>query len=251
MKAKTIFFSVSIFLSSFCFLEAGWLERKAEGFWWYEEKEKPLPELSQVEIPMTLSATEQLAQEKKKLELLLATALLDPNQQNVAQYMVAQKRWTDQSAEFSKSWAKVLLTQPSLDPTLDFATTHYGRQVQKRVKHEQKIALINKIAQEYGLFLFYEGKQPHSQAFIPIVKAFANKYHWSLMSISQDGTLLADLPDSESSPLAHLMGIQHFPALVAIHPMNKKVIPLAFGLKSLDQIEQALLLQFKDLPKED
>lgn len=229
-------------------LSAGWLDRKAEGWAWYEEEEQPqqAEEIAIEEEPKA-SALEQIDIAKKRLESLFAEALINPSQENLVNYMEAQKEWIGKAADFSNRWGKALLSRPDLDPTATtFATTHYGRQLQKAIEQEEKTKLIQAVAQEYGLFFFYEGQNKTSQAFAQVVKAFADKYHWTVIGISTDGTPLPEIPSEAESSLAEKFGINIFPALLAFEAQTQKAVPLAFGLKSLDQIENNIFMQLKN-----
>jgi conjugal transfer pilus assembly protein TraF len=226
-------------------LHAGWLERKAEGWAWYEEESKEECVIN--EEQEEISAVKQLEIIKKNLELLFAEALLDPSHENLVKYMETQKEWVEKSADFSGRWGRVLLERPDLDPTAtNFATTHYGRRLQKVLEHENKERLIRSVAKKYGIFFFYEGGNKSSTAFGQVVRAFADKYHWTLVGISMDGISIANMKNEVNPELSKKLGIHIFPALLAFEPKSQTMIPLAFGLKSLDQIENNVFVQFKE-----
>ena len=225
-------------------LEGGWLERKAEGWAWYEEEERELA--CPLEEESTMTAISQLENIKKQLEALLAEAILNPTHENVAAYMEAQKQWLNQSAAFSGEWQKILLARPELDPTATtFATTYYGRLLQKSLEQEGKTKSIHKISKEFGLVFFYEGDKKESQAFSKVVKALSQKYQWTVVAISMDGVSLVEFPSEHNTELAAKFGIEIYPALLAFEPNSQKMIPIAFGLKSLDQVEHNVYMQLK------
>ena len=93
---------MSLFLTLCIPLTGGWLDRKAEGWAWYEEpkrKEDELPTPSQ----NSTTAAEQLADVRKELEELLAEAILNPTPANTLRYMEANQEWLLRSAEFSQT----------------------------------------------------------------------------------------------------------------------------------------------------
>ncbi len=226
-------------------LHAGWLDRKAEGWAWYEEKakkQKEEPENDEID-----SAVLELEAVKKQLEELKAEALLYPTEQNMVAYMEAQKEWLHKSAVFSNQWERILLARPDLDPTATtFATTYYGRLLQKTAGHEERTQFIQSISKEYGLFFFYEGSKKPSQAFSKVVKILSEKYHWPVVSISVDGIPLEGFISEHNGDLAEKFGIAVYPALLAFEPGTRKIIPLSFGLKSLEQVEQNIYRQLKN-----
>lgn len=236
-----------VFLILWGNVNGGWLERKAEGWAWYEEFQTTDDE----EMPLTITTetpTEKLAKARKQLEERLADAIINPTTENVKKYMEEQQMWIMSSAKFSQAWAKVLLQSPQLDPTATtFATSQYGRQLQKTIASEEKENLIKSVSKKYGLFFFYEGSSKVSKAFAEVVKTFITKYEWKAVAISIDGILLNEVANSKiNNGAAEKMNITIFPALVAVNPKNQEVVPVAFGLQALDQIENNLFNQIRN-----
>ena len=231
------------FLLLSCPLHAGWLERKAEGWAWYEDEE-PKEEVFEEKSETTL---EQMERVKKELETLLAVAILNPSQENVLRYMEAQKTWLGKSSDFSQQWAKLLLGNPHLDPTATtYATAQYGRQLQKAIEQEEKENLIRTVSMKFGLFFFYEGGSKSSVAFSHVVRAFAHKYQWTLIGISTDGIAIPEIQTIEDKGVGEKFNITIYPALIAFDHVNQTIVPISFGLKSIDQIENNIYLQFKE-----
>lgn len=240
--------SVACCLMTLCSpLSAGWLDRKAEGWAWYENPTVPIAQESPIVEETPPSASETLDLARKELEEKLARAILDPTEQNAQLYMEAQKTWMQRSAAFSKAWSHVLLASPELDPSATtFATSQYGRQLQKTIEQEQNESLIKEIASSYGLFFFYQGGSKKSQAFAKVVRDFSDRYHWSILGISVDGVMIDEIVHSKlDTGVAEKMGVTVLPALIAVDPKTQQAIPLAFGLQALDRIESNTIAQFK------
>jgi len=248
--------SILIFNVSFILtfnLQANWLERKAEGWAWYEDREIKQPknekiaqkEEKEISPEVTLTAVEETHLIKKELEEKLARAVLTPNVENVAAYMYEQKKWVDQSADFSKIWTKVLLQQPELDTTISAPVSQYGIQVQKQLQSDNKTHLIQSLVKNYGLFFFYEGKNKRSQAFAQVVQAFAEKYNWQVIAVASDHVLIEGFTNNQSdNGIVRQLGIEIYPSLFLVQPNKSQIIPIAFGLVSLDQIEKNIEVQF-------
>lgn len=255
---RLFYFCMSLFLIGSGSLQSGWLERKAEGWAWYEDLEKPTNEIPQTHttkqkedlpiVPPPPTFAEEAAAVRKNLEEKLAHAVLVPNEENVAAYMLEQKKWIDQSADFSRIWAKVLLQQPNMDATLEYPVSQYGIQVQKQIEQDSKTRLIHTLIKDHGLFFFYKGQSKVSQAFSMVVKEFAMKYGWEVMAISSDGTLIDGFSNNQpDNGIVSHFSIETFPSLFIVNPINKEVTPIAFGLASVDQIENNIALQFNEL----
>ncbi|MFI5342799.1 MAG: type-F conjugative transfer system pilin assembly protein TraF [Chlamydiales bacterium] len=229
---------ISLFLVGSTALQGGWLDRKAEGWAWYEDQEhskdsqkpseKRVEESSPSLLP-PLSAREEVALIRENLEEKLARAVLTPSEENLAEYMKEQKRWIDQAGEFSNIWTKMLLKQPQLDATLTgYPVSQYGIQVRKEMQLENRTRLIQTLINEYGLFFFYEGGSKVSQAFAMVVQEFAQKYGWEVIAISSDGTLLERFVNNQlDNGIIQQLGIEVFPSLFLVHPKNSEVTPIA------------------------
>lgn len=233
-------------------LTAGWLDRKAEGWAWYEDKEiKEKNQEVETPLPFTpakLSPLEELAQVKKEMEEKLAAAVLNPNQANVTEYMRLQKQWIDQSGQFAKMWSHILLQQPILDETATgFPVSQYGIQLQKQLIQEQKESLMKELVKDHGLFFFYEGKQKASIVFSTVVQHFAKRYGWHVIAISTDGIFIEGFTENkQDNGIAKKLGVTVFPSLFVVNPQSQVVLPISFGLTSLDQIESNITMQFKE-----
>jgi conjugal transfer pilus assembly protein TraF len=222
--------------------EKPWASRHAEGWAWYHDRPRqPKPEdKTQKTDPVT-----QLNAVKQELENALAKALLEPTQENVIEYMALQQKWVQQSALFSKSWQHALLEHPELASL--FPTTQYGVKIRKEVEAESKIALIRKLAEKNTLLFFYEGESLYSKAFANIVREFVKQYNWPIQAVSVDNISLKTFPQSiKDRSIADEMGVSIFPSLFMIDLITRKAVPIAFGMITVNQIEDNILLQFAE-----
>lgn len=241
MKLMASILQISLLCGS---IEAAWIERKAEGWAWYEENKQEMKKVMDQEKPKL--ASEQIAEAKKKLEEKLAEAMIHPSEENVKDYIVEQKKWLHQSTVFANIWSKVLLQNPELDPTIKSPVTQYGVQLKKNIDSEENELFIRQLSKENGLFFFYEGNSRVSQAVSKIVSNFSEKYNWEVLAISMDGVFFKEFPSSKiDNGISSQMGISIFPALFVVNPNDQTATPVAYGLVSLDQIEEKVILQFK------
>lgn len=227
-----------VFLDSF--LEARWIERKAEGWAWYEKEN-----ISQ-KRKRPSSPSEELKGMSLELENKLAAATLEPNEKNIQEYMLTQKRWVEQSKRFANVWAKVLLERPELDPTATlFPVSQYGSRLQKQIVQQKRTQLIQDLSQNYGLFFFYEGNQKASQAAAPVIKEFSDRYQWAVLPIAIDNAPLSIFKKNEkNNGMVERLQINVFPALYIYNIEMNEAVPIAYGLVSLDQIERNISLMF-------
>jgi conjugal transfer pilus assembly protein TraF len=232
------------------FLQADWIDRKAEGWFWYEDR-KNVKKSEKEEIEICYqnidfqTAKEEVEAARKELEERLAEAILRPTEENLFAYMQLQQKWINQSAAFSKEWTKALLNNPRLDSRVnDFPITQYGVQVQKHIIQEKRESFIRSLTENYALLFFYEGQNKVSQAFSFVVKEFSKKYEWQLAAISCDQSLIPGFENNQlNNGIIQKLGIEVFPSLYLLDPKEQIVIPIAFGLSSFDQIEANIELQ--------
>lgn len=218
-------------------------ERRAEGWHWYEDRERedeeePLKQKRPNASP-SLTPTEKIESQRKVLEQKLHTAIVEPTQENVIAYIIAQKALMDQSQRFSEAWKQVVLTVPSLDETLLHPVDQNARHVYYTERNKELTSRIKALAQDYGLFFFFRKNCPYCHHFAPIVKHFAEKYGWSVLAISLDGGTLPEFPHARhNNGIAERLQVTHIPALIALHPQSGQMIPLAYGLVSESEIEE-------------
>lgn len=234
---------------------SGFFERHAEGWHWYDTpRVEPQREIKQKREAShqkneKQSPTDKIEAQRKKLEQKLHAAILDPNEDNIISYIQSQKAVMDQSQKFSESWKRVVMTNPSLDETLTYPVDQNARQIYYHEKNQEIQDRIKKLAGEYGLFFFFRKECAYCQAFAPIVKNFSKSYGWTVLPISLDGRTLPEFPKAKrDNGIAEKLQITHVPALIALHPKSGKLIPLAYGMTSMSEIEQRveLLTQLQD-----
>ncbi|MBB63449.1 MAG: type-F conjugative transfer system pilin assembly protein TraF [Waddliaceae bacterium] len=242
-KFLNILLTVIIFIYT-SELQASWHDQKARGWSWYEKIEEGEEEEENQEEKIQ-SPSQILKAEQALLEEKMAAALLVPSQENVSSYMEAQQKWINQSALFANSWMKALLESPNLDPRVIHPVSQYGSQIRKEEKRKDRKKLLENLSKTHGLFFFFEGENPYSQAMGKVVKVFALRYGWEVFSVTVDGHGVQDYPKPErDNGMAESLGISLYPALFAVNPINKEMTPLAFGLTALDVLESNIEMQF-------
>ena len=231
---------VFVFSTEATALSASWHDCKARGWSWYEEE---LDE--ELEEPVYQSPSKVLEKEKGILEEKMARALLDPSPQNVSQYIEEQNKWVNQSSLFANAWMKALLEHPEYDPRVQNPISQYGSQIRKELQRKEKELLLESLAKTHGIFFFFEGASPYSQAMSKVLKVFSMRYGWEIFPVSIDGQGTQDFLTPEiNNGMAESLQIQQLPAVFAANPISKELIPLSFGLTSLDVLERNVQMQF-------
>jgi conjugal transfer pilus assembly protein TraF len=105
---------------------------------------------------------------------------------------------------------------------------------------------IENLSKEYGLFFFFSGDCEYCHQFAPIVKQFSEHYGWEVLAISLDGKKLEEFPNAQPDNGLFEQWQQGekgqvIPALYAVNPNTGHVIPIAFGMTSIDQMETRIM----------
>lgn len=249
--------------------EASFFEKRAEGWHWYEDALRANDALKandtlraneikkeDPEQPKSLShprsslqkltPTEEIEVQRKALEGQLHAAIINPTKENITAYLILQKALMDQSQRFAESWKEVVMRTPSLDETLVHPVDQNARHVYYAERNKDISKRIKALSQEYGLFFFFKETCAYCHQLSPLIKRFSQKHGWSVLPISMDGGTLPEFPDAKrDNGISKRLQIAHIPALVAIHPMTGKLIPLAYGLVSESEIEDRIELLTK------
>jgi conjugal transfer pilus assembly protein TraF len=234
--------------------QISFFERHAEGWHWYQDRESEIRdqesgEKTQQIVPQT--PTQAIEAQRKALETKLHAAIIEPSRENITAYLFAQKALMDQSERFSEEWKKVVMTTPALDESLVHPVDQNARPLYYAEQRKDLEKRIKGLAQEYGLFFFFRQNCSYCHGFAPLVKRFSEKYGWSVLAISLDGSSTSILPEfphaKRDNGIAKKLQITHVPALVAIHPKTGQLIPLAYGMISESEIEARVELLTKVL----
>jgi conjugal transfer pilus assembly protein TraF len=224
-------------LSHICY--ANWHEKKAEGWAWYEDEKRN--ERKEEEPKKVVTPKQRLDEVKQNIEEKLAQAILEPTTENVKSYMEEQKKWVDQSSVFANVWVEQLLNSPQLDNTVQSPVSQYGIQALKQEEFKAKSSALKELSKEYGLFFFFKGEDVLSQYLSYVVSAFEESYSWSVIPISIDDTPVPKYQDYKTNlSVIEKLEVDVFPALYAVKPNEEKIIPIAFGAISLDQLEDRI-----------
>ena len=225
-----------------CFLcfsngHAGYIERKAEGWHFYEPMAIPQEKEEENSPPSPQAPEERLKAFKAEVERLKQVAVMEPTFENVKSYMVIQKELMDKSAAFTSKWMEVVFTTPELDYSIKHPTSQSARHVYLDQKKQSMDQAVSRLAQSHGLFFFFSNSCAYCKKFAPIVKAFAQKYGWEVMAISTDGSTLPEFPDAVmDNGTAAKLGVEFVPTLLAVNPQTEEVFPLSHGMSSQEQI---------------
>lgn len=238
--------AILMFVSQKGLCNQSFYKEHAKGWHWYETK-LATPELVepeerakpvQKEERTAMTPTEKVAAIRKDAEGKLHKAMILPTEENVISYIKAQEEVADRSQKFSEVWERVVYKNPGIDRTLKHPVSSDALRIARKEELEHKRAKIRDLRNEYGLMYFFKGDCKYCQGFASVVKGFAEFYNWEVMPIQIGDVGLKEFPNAKkNNGTAENLGITGVPALIAVEPRTKKMIPLAYGYVKEGEIE--------------
>ena len=237
-------------LFSCAYADLDYYANPAEGWAVYNEPQEPKPHkivqkhkvtnatigtTSSVSNPYSASA--QLATYNKEFQNTKADALLHPqNEQKVYKYMYAQRQRTVKATQFTISWQKVLLDHPELNYSILHPSNSTGIKAYDAQNNKMKAQLLKELADYYGIFFFYRGRNPIDTSMAQSVQSFAKGYGFEMAGVSTDGKFSKDIENNfKDQGQAKRMNISHFPAYVIYNKKNNQY--RVFGYGEMSQTE--------------
>jgi conjugal transfer pilus assembly protein TraF len=239
---------LSFFLVCFRGVCESYFTTHERGWHWYERDAQPDNKNKQIsEAGQLLSPLERLKQYQQKLETAKAEAVLNPTPQNVAAYQKLQYQMMDKSQKFAEVWIQNVYKNPSLSYETKTPSSQNARHIYLREEEHKKEQKIEKLSKEYGLFFFFKKNCAYCEAFAPIVKRFAKKYRWEVLTVSEHGEKLEGFErNMRDNGLAEIWGVSVYPSLFAVNPKTGDVIPVANGMISTGEMEDRITALIKD-----
>lgn len=223
------------------FAEPGeaYFERRAEGWFWYQDPAPPLePERPEAPVPpqapdLAAPASDPVAaleDLKARLEYALAAAVMDPSAANLHTYMRLDQGARERARRFADSWQRVVWSTPELDHRLVRPVNDQAVQLFNDERVRLLDARLRAAAAEYGLFFFFRASCPFCHRFAPVLARFAASYGFRVVPITLDGGALPEFPaPRRDERMAERLEVDTVPALFIARPDTREIHPVAFG----------------------
>ena len=176
-------------------------------------------------------------------------AIDNPTPANVAAYMYLQRVMLDKSQRFAEQVKHVVQMDPYLDQgTRRPIATYGGTEFSKEARAAQG-RLLAQIAQQAGIFFFFQGGCGHCEIQAPILKSMQERYSFTVFPISIDGQPLKNnmFPQfALDRGQARFLKVIQTPALFLGKPNTRDIIPLGQSALSMDQLEERIIAAARD-----
>jgi conjugal transfer pilus assembly protein TraF len=256
VKMAYRFFLIGLLALIYTPLYASFFEEKREGWHWYQDpivedfqEKKEAPQKIISEAGELMAPLEMVKAYQKELEKKLHKAWVSPTAKNIQSYQEMQKDLMQRSQHFSEIWMQVVYNNPHLDHTLVSPVNQKSRHLYLDHEKQQTVESIRDLKEEYGLFFFYSSQCEYCHQFAPIVQQFSKNYGWEVIAISADGGTIPGFSENVmNNGILENWRVEVLPALFAINPKTGHVLPIAYGLTALDQMETRIMTLLKEKP---
>lgn len=228
-------------------VDAAFFKEQGEGWHWYKNLAIEQPkEFNNAVIPKAVTPTQIINAYKEQLEKKLHLAIVAPTTKNILAYQEMQRDVMQRSQNFAKTWMQVIYENPHLDHTLVAPVNQKARHIYLDAENNRILDTIGNLKEQYGLFFFFSGECRYCHQFAPIVKQFSTKYGWQVIAISVDGGKVDGFQAVAGQELLTKWRVPVLPALFAVNPKTEQVLPLAFGLTTVADIETRVMILLKE-----
>lgn len=190
------------------------------------------------------AALEKLEAWQKELKAKRALSIMEPTPENVKAYIEAQEKLTQTASLYSDVWRRVIWQNPELNYELKRPVNNAAIATYASARKTVEKRTLDDITKEWGLFFFFRSDCPYCHRLAPTLKFLSDTYGITVLPVSVDGGGLPEYPNPQrDNGLVERLAIRQVPMLVLGNVKNKRLIPLASGVISAqDVIERIYIL---------
>lgn len=275
---KLILISILSFLSVFAYAQTegsyrqsndSFFDRKAEWWFWYhdpvieeekeEDKEKPVPthSVEEPKPPEPIQAKSEssgppmlsTAWLSANLDTYRQAAMDNPTEENVSLYWWLERVAKDKADRFTQISRKVfykdsLLNEDSRRPWSDAGQKFFDEKRKAAAKR-----LMNKMANEFGLFFFFKSNCAECKDLEPVLKSLEMLYGFNVIPISLDGKPIQGgmFEDTFKPDAGHSkqLNVTRLPTVMIARPPNQ-FAKIAEGFMPMTELGNVMMLLAED-----
>jgi conjugal transfer pilus assembly protein TraF len=234
-------------------------------FSWYcdeeEEQKKPAPEIKPpTPIPAPkpkpkpksikeMTSTKEVDEEIKRL---LSVATMSPTDENVKNLALAVEYIKSKASVLSDVWRRLAWQTQELNPEGQRPANTVGLETYNKLRDTKKVQSLANLAKSHGLFFFFKSDCPYCHKLAPILKIFQARHGMEIFPVSLDARGLPDFPAFETDRgIARSLGVDRWPALFLADKATGDIRPIAFGIISLNELEERVYVLTQTKPGEE
>ncbi|MHB0991747.1 MAG: conjugal transfer protein TraF [Burkholderiales bacterium] len=221
--------------------------------WYCDDSNQPQPKKAVTQKDQEQAAVDKMDELNKELKAKRDLAILEPTPEHVKDYIETQEVVMNMASTFSDTWRRVIWQNPDVNyelkrPANNAAIKTYNDLL--KTNQIQTVADFNK--EGWGLFFFFRSDCPYCHRMAPMLKMFSDTYGMTILPISEDGGGLPEYPHPQvdKSGVAAQLGLDVVPALVLGNIKDHRMIPIASGMISAEDILQRIYVLTQTKPGE-
>lgn len=219
-----------------------WKQRE-DGWFWYKDPPEILePEEDPQDIVRRLDMIPTVKELREEVDGIRDRAIIHPTEENIRNYLYAQKFIMDKSTVFTDVWRETVWKTPDVDYSLKRpvnASAIYAYTDERNASQRNYIQeLVSKGA---GLFFIYTSTCPYCKQMAPTLKQFEKMYGMEVFPITMDGGTFQEFPNPRpDNGISRSLGVETVPAIYLASPRDKKITPIGFGVISISEIVERI-----------
>lgn len=217
------------------------------GFYWFENTTKKKETLlnQEYQMPSPEEAAHSIEERRKRLDDARnqmievgfdKSAPVHVKRDAIIAYKTLELEMWNGVIDLAENSDMANFINPELADNLSQPTNVFGAKLQRKLDAEKSSLEILTFAKDYDLLLFVSPSCAYSREFLPVLKSFADTYHFQFEISSLD---------SEVGKSAKALGIKNVPTLVAIKKDGSKAFEISRGMVSFSHLEASILLAKK------
>lgn len=176
-------------------------------------------------------------------------AINDPSPENIQRARYMQRVIMDKATAFREAWMQDVINNPLLDETQARPTSSFALNAKNEAKNRAEQEVVQEVANQAGLWFFFESTCDYCKRQAPIVQRLMSKYGFNVNAISIDlapmenGMFPEYQPDTKQKYKE--LGVQRVPALFLVGNSGEFVAPISQGIVTESEIVRLVLIQAK------
>lgn len=229
-------------LASSSHAQERWFDRKAEGFFWYQDPPQPqepaeaqpepapepAPEPNQPPQAKTKTAPKVLSVEwvQENLDKFRNDAIDNPTKENVQAYLYLQAYAAEKAKLFADKAEQYSIAVEGLDADINYPTATFAKYAKNYALADLQEAQLHALKDKIGLLVFYDD-QVLSKSQASSMRSLQYSYHYALLEFAKDPSIAKALGVrslKHDRGQSEALGISHFPAVVLSNDAGETMI---------------------------
>lgn len=223
-------------------------ENKPKGWVWYDDSVPPAPSKKEEKKPKasegaSMSAKETLQKMGEEYEEAEARAILYATDKNIRDAMEKKIAIMQMTQLYADRYEQVTWRNPELDYTLQSPQKMEAVWASDAAEYANQDAGLKKAASNWAIVYVFRSDCPYCKRFAPILKTFAEKYGYTILSVTLDGRGSSDFPNPKTDVSvlrSKNMVPQVVPAVYLVEPRSNTTQTIGFGVMNMGELRQRI-----------